>query len=201
MSTYKELIKEQDKLYTEQKRIKEKIKEIDKHLDILEGSVLKVGQRVRLKRDWNTVENQAKLSGWKVYLHFMNPSNIATIREVEVDSCGRLAYTITFDNQDCRFSNYTESPFGYRTDSLFYFRESELEAVDEPCRTYKYHEQTDNEFDVAHKELRFATTAYIEDDMYYVRYERPNSYFAGGRQYIYQPLTKEQFEQTYRRID
>lgn len=107
----------------------QKIAEYQSDIERLkESDVLCVGDRVRLKRSYDTEADRAVSTGWHAYLHFMNPSNPATIKTVECYK-GKIGYSLEFDDQTCYYTHPSEKPT-YRADGVFYFPASAIEPID-----------------------------------------------------------------------
>ena len=97
---------------------------------IQQPDVLQVGDRVRLKRDYNTPEDSKNSSVWRAYLHFMNPNNPATIKAVECYN-GKIGYQLAFDDDIC----YYDFPVNngertYHANGLFYFGADKVTPID-----------------------------------------------------------------------
>ena len=130
MSTAEELksliAKEQQTI----EQAKRAIKEYELDLERLKQSdVLCVGDRVRLKRSYDTDRDRKESTGWRAYLHFMNPNNPATIRAV---SCykGRIGYSLEFDDQTCYYSHPSSGRPTYRADGVFHFSADAITPID-----------------------------------------------------------------------
>ena len=107
----------------------QRIVEYQSDIERLKGSdVLCVGDRVRLKRSYNTTADLEQRPGWSSCLHFMIPSNPATIKTVECYK-GKIGYTLEFDDQTCYYTHPSEKPT-YRADGVFYFPASAIEPID-----------------------------------------------------------------------
>lgn len=200
MATAKELQRELEKQLKIIEGAKQKIDAIEKDVNRLNcPDVYKIGDRVRLLKDWSVRDVG---SGWRAYKHFMTQLNTATVVDIEVYE-ERIAYVLRFDDQECLFESCAlrkpDEPQGYISDGCFVFGQKHIKKVSKPPRIFRQHEQNDNglEFPVIHKRLKFETTAYAEEDQFYVRSKSPISYFSGGRQYLYQSYTRKEFENSW----
>ena len=97
---------------------------------IQQPDVLEVGDRVRLKRDYNTPEDNKNSSGWRAYLHFMNPNNPATIKAVECFK-GKIGYQLAFDDDLCYYDfPVNDNERTYHANCLFYFGADKVTPID-----------------------------------------------------------------------
>lgn len=112
-------------------KCKERIKQYKADIEVLkQPNVLCVGDRVRLKRSYNTEADYKNSSGWRAYLHFMHPENIATIKTVECWE-GKLGYYLKFDDQTCYYSfPNPEGSQTYEAGAIFYFPANAIVPVD-----------------------------------------------------------------------
>ena len=202
MATAKELLSELNKQLKIVEEARKKIDSIALDVERLsQPDVLKVGDRVRLREDWSAKPKIG--SGWKSFVHFMHPSNTATIIEVRVYE-QRISYNIRFDDQGVLYSFHNKELKGYVEHGVFNFKQNDVEKLDEPPRFYRTHEIGDmgEEFKVRHRLYNFETSAYKDNDGFiYVRSEDPASYYAGGRQYLYQPFIPEELYNRFERLD
>lgn len=201
MATAKDLLSELNKQLKTVEDARKKIDSIALDVERLsQPDVLKVGDRVRLKDDWSAKPNIG--SGWKSFVHFMHPSNTATIIEVSVYE-QRISYNIRFDDQGVLYVSYDKKLNGYIDRGVFNFKQNEVEKLDEPPRFYRTHEISNRgeEFRVRHRLYNFETSAYKDNDGFiYVRSKDTASYYAGGRQYLYQPCTSEELYNRFERL-
>lgn len=93
---------------------------------LMQPDVLPVNTIVKLKRDWNTDQDREKRPGWRGFLHFMNPTNFATIKEVSVYK-QKISYLLSF--QDQWSTDVGHDGKHYRLDGLFHFRRDEFEVI------------------------------------------------------------------------
>lgn len=202
MATAKELLSELNKQLKIVEDARKKIDSIALDVERLsQPDVLKVGDRVRLREDWSAKPKIG--SGWKSFVHFMHPSNTATIIEVRVYE-QRISYNIRFDDQGVLYESYDKKLNGYVEQGVFNFKQNEVEKLDEPPRFYRTHEIGDRgeELKVCHRLYNFETSAYKDNDGFiYVRSKDPVSFYAGGRQYLYQPFTPKEFYNKFKCSD
>lgn len=106
---------------------KEKIDEIALDVNrLMQPDVLPIGTIIKLKRDWNTDQDREKLPGWRGFLHFMNPTNFATIKEVSVYK-QKISYFVSFLDQWSTDVGYDGKH--YRLDGLFHFKRDDFEVI------------------------------------------------------------------------
>lgn len=194
MATAEELLSELNRQLKIAEKAKNKIDAIALDVERLsQPDVLKVGDRVQLKENWSVKHDIG--SGWRSFVHFMHPENHATIIQVSVYE-QRISYNIRFDDQGVPYSLYDKERKGYLDTSVFNFKQNDVRKLDESPRHYRTHEIGDRgeEFEVRHRVWNFTTSAYKDNDGFiYVRSADPISFYAGGRQYLYQPYALDQF--------
>lgn len=111
-------------------KAKQAIKEYQQDLNRLkQPDVLCVGDRVRLKRSYDTEEDRKVSTGWAAYLHFMNPNNPATVKTVECYH-GKIGYCLKFDDQTCYYTHPSFEKPTYEADGVFYFPASAIVPID-----------------------------------------------------------------------
>ena len=124
MGTAKQLLQELEQELQKLQDIKKNIDRICMDVNRLEQpDVWPEGTRVRLKRNWDTDEDRRKSPGWRGFLHFMQPGNTATIKEVSVYE-GKITYLVTFDNQICYYELDKEP---YKAKGMFAFKPEDLQ--------------------------------------------------------------------------